>query len=89
MSTELEEKINHNRAPRTEKERKKMQKLGLLQLSEKKRSLGFAGDGFWRDGGGSANDGIFLGIRCVCEIRKTKQFILGERRKKVTRGREQ
>ena len=57
-------------------------------MSEKKRSLGFARDGFWRDGGGSANDGVFLGIQCVCEIRKTKQFILGERRKKVTRGRE-
>ena len=28
MSTELEEKINHNRAPRTEKERKKNAETG-------------------------------------------------------------
>lgn len=44
--------------------------------------------GFFGDGGGSADDGIFLGIWCVYEIRKTKQFILGERREKVTREKE-
>ena len=41
-------------------------------MSEKKRSLGFARDGFWGDRGRSADDGVFLGIWRVCEIRKTK-----------------
>ena len=59
----------------------------MIEWEEKK--LGVCWRWVWGDGGGSADDGVFLGIRCVCEIRKTNEFILGERREKVTRRREQ
>ena len=41
----------HNNAPTTEKERKEASKLGLS--SKKFQTLGFCGNGFWGDGGGS------------------------------------